>query len=210
MRFPYPPPIFRCPHHAKRKSTCQREWGRFRTIMPSLRARPLADSLSRSDMRTWSCFGCLSIFRLASSDFEIGGGPTPEGRGVSPVRSVAEPQAGRAPAAPVRGIPSRRRGRPGPPPRASGPAPGGAAKSYSGGCVHGIGLLLFFGDDPLMRSSISSRSCCAYFLYVALSLELLQDALYCPLAHGRIGVQYLALACACDERIEVFPYRVLV
>ena len=93
---------------------------RSETVMPSPRARPSADSISRSDIRTWSCFGCLSIFRLASSDFEIGGGPTPEGRGVSPARSVAEPQAGRAPAAPVRGVPSRRRGRPGPLPRARG------------------------------------------------------------------------------------------
>ena len=85
-----------------------------------------------------------------------------------------------------------------------------AAKSCSGCCVHGTGLLLWCGGDQLVRSSVSSRSCRAYFLYVALGLELLQDALYCPLAHGRIGVQYFSLACACDERIEVFPYRVLV
>ena len=30
MGFPCLPPILRCTHRAKRKSTCQREWGRFR------------------------------------------------------------------------------------------------------------------------------------------------------------------------------------
>lgn len=40
--------------------------------MPSSWARPLADSISRSNIRTWSCFGRLSIFRLASSVFGWG------------------------------------------------------------------------------------------------------------------------------------------
>ncbi len=90
-----------------------------------------------------------------------------------PARLLEPRNRGRADARGARGIPrmersraagglrSRRPGsgrsvpkegtRPGPPPRASGPAPGGAAKSYSGGCVHGIGLLLCSGSVRISR-----------------------------------------------------------
>ena len=90
-----------------------------------------------------------------------------------PARLLEPRNRGRADARGARGIPrmersraagglrSRRPGsgrsvpkegtRPGPPPRASGPAPGGAAKSYSGDCVHGIGLLLCSGSVRISR-----------------------------------------------------------
>lgn len=90
-----------------------------------------------------------------------------------PARLLEPRNRGRADARGARGIPrmersraagglcSRRPGpgrsvpkegtRPGPPPRASGPAPGGAAKGYSGDCVHGIGLLLCSGSVRISR-----------------------------------------------------------